>query len=229
VAKKLGRFSGIIGGLQAEKDKVSATDKIATPSRRVPRLPVRATSIGMNHYRARPKKPNQPDDSKEDCDDEPSGYVEFLEQEVDRLTDYAKKAEETKESLRGLENLRKHLAYSIFAIIGVWLIAVFGLVFLGSMDVYYFKGACNLSEHNLFFRSTQVMPETCTLIAKGSVLSLSENIVIALITTTTFNILGLAYIVARWLYPDSAGKKKSKDKKTESGKKKNNDVDADQA
>lgn len=226
MAKKHGRFSGMLGALQTEKDKVTATEKKPKILSRVHRTSASPSISRRAHYRKKSSSETNPTESNEDCDEEPSAYVEYLEGEVDRLTEYAKKAEETKDSLRGLETLRKHLAYSIFIIIGVWLIAVFGLVFFGSLDVYYFKGDCNFSEANLLFRSMQVFPDACNFIGKGSVLNLSENIVIALITTTTFNVLGLAYIVARWLYPDSNGKKSKKAKKSESDKKSNNDDDA---
>lgn len=171
---------------------------------------------GLQVEREKISASDNDDSENAGCEDNSVSYVQQLERENDRLTSYAKKAEETKDSLRRLEDLRKHLAYLIFGIIALWLLCVFGLVFLGSLDVYYFKGNCNLSERNLFFRATQIMPSTCDFLTKGSVLNLSEKIVIALITTTTINILGLAYIVARWLYPNPNGnKKKNKNKPKE--------------
>ncbi|WP_431022030.1 hypothetical protein ABMA09_18570 [Erwinia rhapontici] len=217
MVKKADRFSGILSGLLAEQDKVSASDNAETHSRpkRTPYIPhERVARLAASKSKRQPHVDKEAE-TEQPCDEDNSPYVEKLEAEILRLTEYAAKAEETKESLRRLENLRKHLAYIIFVIIAIWLVCVFGLVFLGSLDVYYFKGNCDLSERNLFFRATQIMPATCEFIGKGSVLNLSEKIVIALITTTTINILGLAYIVARWLYPDPNGKKKNKTKKVD--------------
>lgn len=229
VGNSQGRFSGVVSGLKVEKDRVtSADEKKRTFSSKSPKSNSSASSQSTNrrtsHGRDTSKSQSKATDSDECFDEEPSQYQIFLEQEVQRLTAYAEQAEETKDSLRRLEELRKRLAYLIFGIIGIWLIAVFCLVFLGSLDVYYFKGTCDLSERNLFFRATQIMPSTCEYITKGSVLNLSEKIVIALITTTTINILGLAYIVARWLYPDPNGKKNKASKKS---KKSKNGVKAD--
>ncbi|MGL5965606.1 MAG: hypothetical protein ACRCZ6_00160 [Kluyvera sp.] len=193
------RFSGILTGLEREQKKVSDSDRSTHQE----------SPQSSKHQRRR--IPSHNVSPGEDCDTcERSRLVDYLESEVKELTAYAAKAEEAKDSLRRLEDLRKHLAYLIFGIIGLWLVAVFGLVFLGSLDVYYFQGDCKLADDSLFFHSSQVMSSTCAFIKRGSVLNLSEKIVIALITTTTINILGLAYIVARWLYPDPNGQKKKK-------------------
>ncbi|WP_343870934.1 hypothetical protein [Tatumella terrea] len=152
------------------------------------------------------------EDEEECTNPKCSQLISGLEDDISELKKYAEQAESTKDSLYRLESLRKRLAYIIFSIIGFWLVLVFCLVFLGSLDVTYFKGKCSPSSYNLL-RSIDIISQQCIYLKHGTVLSLSEKIVITLITTTTVNVLGLAYIVARWLYPEPKVKKKKKKKK----------------
>lgn len=100
-----------------------------------------------------------------------------------------------------LYNLRKNVAIFIFSLISVWLVCVMGLVFLGSYEVVYFHGACAGYDNDTWYDKFKLVPETCAYLRTATHLNLSESIVIALITTTTVNVLGLSYIVSRWLFP----------------------------
>lgn len=97
--------------------------------------------------------------------------------------------------------LRSRVAIFIFFLIFVWLLCVMGLVFLGSYEVYYLKGNCNNYELHSWYQKIKALPEGCSYLKRSTFLNLSESIVIALITTTTANVLGLSYIVAKWLFP----------------------------
>lgn len=99
-----------------------------------------------------------------------------------------------------LYDLRKNVAIFIFVLISFWLLCVMGLVFFGSFDVHYFQGQCGNLSHS-WFENVKSLPEKCAYIKQSTFLNLSESIVIALITTTTANVLGLSYIVAKWLFP----------------------------
>lgn len=138
------------------------------------------------------------------CDNsECVSYVKLLESENEELKRYAAKAETKKGELLKLGKLRRLLAWFIFTIITIWLVAVFVLVFYGSLNVAYFSGKCLPHETGHFFvvKGFQVISENCHFVMANKVLNLSKEIVITLITTTTANVLGLSYIVARWLYP----------------------------
>ncbi len=100
-----------------------------------------------------------------------------------------------------LYSLRRNVAIFIFVIIFVWLLCVMILVFLGSYEVTYLKGECVSYEHYSILQKVIAVSEKCSLLKNGNYLNLSESIVIALITTTTANVLGLSYIVAKWLFP----------------------------
>lgn len=100
--------------------------------------------------------------------------------------------------------LRRNVALFIFALIFVWLLCVMALVFLGSYEVYYLKGNCNNYELHSWYQKIKALPDGCAYLKRSTFLNLSESIVIALITTTTANVLGLSYIVAKWLFPKGA-------------------------
>jgi hypothetical protein len=102
-----------------------------------------------------------------------------------------------------IRKLRVGIAGSIFVLIFLWLIGVIWLVFLGSYEIQYLHGVCADYNIHSFYDKFKVLPSGCELIsdAKTTYLKLPEPIMIALISTTTINVLGLAYIVANWLFP----------------------------
>lgn len=102
-----------------------------------------------------------------------------------------------------MRKLRVGIAGSIFVLIFLWLIGVIWLVFLGSYEIQYLHGVCADYNIHSFYDKFKVLPSGCELIsdAKTTYLKLPEPIMIALISTTTINVLGLAYIVANWLFP----------------------------
>lgn len=121
-------------------------------------------------------------------------------------------------NLRALNELRHKLAKFIFKLIVGWLIAVMLLVFLGSYQVFLFSGECDLTS-TFWFSNAQHIPVGCELAESKTLLTLSETIVVALITTTTINVLGLSFIVANWLFPSSRKSKKvTKNDKIKKGK-----------
>lgn len=103
-----------------------------------------------------------------------------------------------------LYGLRRNVACFIFFLIFFWLLCVMLLVFLGSYEVYYLQGTCGSYELHSWYQKIKALPEGCAYIKRSNFLNLSESIVIALITTTTANVLGLSYIVAKWLFPKHA-------------------------
>ncbi|EOA6606596.1 hypothetical protein BTO01_22995 [Vibrio jasicida] len=103
-----------------------------------------------------------------------------------------------------LYKLRRNVACFIFFLIFIWLLCVMALVFLGSYEVYYLQGTCGSYELHSWHQKIKALPEGCAYIKRSNFLNLSESIVIALITTTTANVLGLSYIVAKWLFPKHA-------------------------
>jgi hypothetical protein len=107
--------------------------------------------------------------------------------------------------LSQMHKLRQNVAVFIFVIIFVWLVCVMALVFFGSYDVTYLKGSCVSYEYHTWLQKLVAVPEGCAVLKSGNFLNLSESIVIALITTTTANVLGLSYIVAKWLFPKPQG------------------------
>lgn len=105
-----------------------------------------------------------------------------------------------------IRKLRVSIAGSIFILIFLWLIGVIWLVFLGSYEVQYFQGSCSSLNQDSFYEKLKVIPQDCQLILFGpekttTYLKLPESIMTALITTTTINVIGLAIIVAKWLFP----------------------------
>jgi hypothetical protein len=102
-----------------------------------------------------------------------------------------------------IRKLRVGIAGSIFVLIFLWLIGVIWLVFLGSYEIQYLHGVCADYNIHSFYDKFKVLPSDCELMsdAKTTYLKLPEPIMIALISTTTINVLGLAYIVANWLFP----------------------------
>jgi ABC-type Fe3+ transport system permease subunit len=102
---------------------------------------------------------------------------------------------------RSISRLRQSVVRFIFGLIFVWLLCVMGLVFLGSYDVTHFYGACDGYGMTDWFEKFKLVPEGCSYLRSSTYLALSESIVIALITTTTANVLGLSFIVSRWLFP----------------------------
>lgn len=100
-----------------------------------------------------------------------------------------------------LYRLRRNVACFIFFLIFVWLFCVMVLVFLGSYEVYYLQGTCGSYDLQSWHQKIKALPEGCVYIKRSNFLNLSESIVITLITTTTANVLGLSYIVAKWLFP----------------------------
>ncbi|MCS0286860.1 MULTISPECIES: hypothetical protein [Vibrio harveyi group] len=100
-----------------------------------------------------------------------------------------------------LYKLRKKVALFIFFLIFFWLLCVMVLVFLGSYEVYYLQGNCGSYELHSWYQKVKAIPDGCAYIKRSNFLNLSESIVIALISTTTANVLGLSYIVAKWLFP----------------------------
>lgn len=123
--------------------------------------------------------------------------LELTKQQVDGL-------EHKVEHFRMLYKLRRNVAIFIFFLIFFWLLCVMGLVFLGSYEVYYLQGNCGNYELHSWYQKIKALPQGCAYIKRSNYLNLSEAIVIALITTTTANVLGLSYIVAKWLFPKSA-------------------------
>jgi len=101
--------------------------------------------------------------------------------------------------------LRRNVAVFIFFLIFVWLLCVMSLVFLGSYEIYYLKGDCGSYDLHSWYQKIKELPEGCSYLKRSTFLNLSESIVIALITTTTANVLGLSYIVAKWLFPKHNG------------------------
>jgi hypothetical protein len=77
---------------------------------------------------------------------------------------------------RQLLGLRKGYATALFILMSVW------LIFIG-----------------------MVLVSSGTGIWCGRQFHLSDAVVVALITTTTINVLGLFYIVAKWLFPNRGG------------------------
>lgn len=102
---------------------------------------------------------------------------------------------------RNISKLRLSVVRFIFGLIFVWLLCVMGLVFLGSYDVSHFYGNCDGYAMVTWFEKFKLVPEGCSYLRSSTYLALSESIVIALITTTTANVLGLSFIVSRWLFP----------------------------
>lgn len=102
---------------------------------------------------------------------------------------------------KDINKLRLSVVRFIFGLIFVWLLCVMGLVFLGSYDVAHFYGACDGYDMTAWFEKFKLVPEGCSYLRSSTYLALSESIVIALITTTTANVLGLSFIVSRWLFP----------------------------
>jgi len=123
--------------------------------------------------------------------------LELTKQQVDGL-------ELKVEHFKILYKLRRNVAIFIFFLIFVWLLCVMALVFLGSYEVSFFQGSCGFLDTQSWYQKLTVLPEGCAFVKSGNFLNLSEAIVIALITTTTANVLGLSYIVAKWLFPKSA-------------------------
>jgi hypothetical protein len=82
---------------------------------------------------------------------------------------------------------RKHYARKLFWLTASWLIAVFSIVTLTAVKI---DNPCWWSEYLPTLRE----------------IKLSEAVLLALIGTTTANVLGLFVIVARYLFPDSRGK-----------------------
>ena len=104
---------------------------------------------------------------------------------------------------KSLHNLRRNVAYFIFFLIFIWLTCVMYLVFLGSYEIYVFQGTCGDLSIYSWYHKYKLIPEGCVVLKNGTYLNLTESIVIALITTTTINVLGLSFIVAKWLFPTS--------------------------
>lgn len=114
-----------------------------------------------------------------------------------------KKAQELrhKESTHTLR--QKAAKYIYFGIVG-WLVCVMVLIFLGSYEIQIYYGDCKLQDTNDFgIDKLKFLQNGCSYLKKYTFLSLSEKITIALITTTTANILGVSYVVAKWLFPVS--------------------------
>ncbi|NVK54962.1 MAG: hypothetical protein HWE26_05060 [Alteromonadaceae bacterium] len=108
-------------------------------------------------------------------------------------------------NLQALNTLRLKLAKFIFRLIVGWLVAVMLLVFLGSYEIFVFTGECP-NQTNTWFGNVQSLPSGCNYLTSKTYLNLSETIVVALITTTTINVLGLSFIVAKWLFPSTSSK-----------------------
>lgn len=104
--------------------------------------------------------------------------------------------------LKTLRWLRVIVSVCIFVLIVYWLTTVMELVYLGSYQVQYFQGVCTGFIPPIEATSITVLPEGCSPTGEPApYLKLPESIMIALITTTTINVLGLAFIVANWLFP----------------------------
>ncbi len=112
-------------------------------------------------------------------------------------------SEEALAEKRTLRRLRTYIAVCIFLLITAWLIGVIYLVFLGSYEVHYFQGNCAEYDLHSLYDKFKMLPEGCEFAGTEgkTYLDLPDNIMIALITTTTINVLGLAFIVANWLFP----------------------------
>lgn len=150
--------------------------------------------------------PEQPIDQKSDeeviyeapVNEKKLEILNLREQQVSGL-------EKRVDHFQKLYKLRRNVASFIFFLIFFWLLCVMALVFFGSYEVYYLAGKCGDLVSNSWYQKIHSLPEGCSYLKRNTFLNLSESIVIALITTTTANVLGLSYIVAKWLFPKHEG------------------------
>jgi hypothetical protein len=99
---------------------------------------------------------------------------------------------------RSMLTQRRRYALLLFGVILVWLAFIAVVVFLSGAGSHP-----NVRIHIWFFR---IHLPTATF-------KLSDSVLIALISTTTINVLGLFYIVARWLFPSKNNEKPAQKEK----------------
>jgi len=136
-------------------------------------------------------------------DDDPKGETQAIKEQNDLLSEDREKKIRELEAFASLHGFRRVVAAFIFLLILLWLGGMIYLVFLGSYEVFYFSGECSEFDFNSWYKKFKVISDSCTYLKKSTYLNLSESIIITLIGTTTANVLGLSYIVARWLFPSS--------------------------
>ena len=93
----------------------------------------------------------------------------------------------SEESLRDYQEtntLRQKYAKNIYRLTYMWLIFIGSIVLLTGIG------------------SLSIEVESLNLELKLIEFNLSDNVLIAFITTTTINVIGIIYIVARWLFPN---------------------------
>ncbi|WP_350656677.1 hypothetical protein [Psychrobacter sp. S1-30-MNA-CIBAN-0213] len=102
-----------------------------------------------------------------------------------------RRSEETLKDYKETNTLRQKYAKNIYRLTYIWLIFIGSVVLLtGIGDLNIVIGKFNIEL--IDFR-------------------LSDNVLIAFITTTTINVIGIIYIVARWLFPNGIEVYKEKD------------------
>ena len=104
-----------------------------------------------------------------------------------------RRSEETLRDYKETNTLRQKYAKNIYRLTYIWLIFI-GIVVLltGIGDLHIVIEKWSLEFSLIDFE-------------------LSDNVLIAFITTTTINVIGIIYIVARWLFPNGIEVFKEKD------------------
>ena len=95
-----------------------------------------------------------------------------------------RRSEETLRDYKETNTLRQKYAKNIYRLTYLWLIFIGFIVLLTGIGNLHIKIEWLGLDFNLFE------------------FNLSDNVLIAFITTTTINVIGIIYIVARWLFPN---------------------------
>lgn len=95
-----------------------------------------------------------------------------------------RRLEETLRDYKETNTLRQKYAKNIYRLTYIWLIFIGFIVLLTGIGNLHIKIEWLSLDFTLFE------------------FNLSDNVLIAFITTTTINVIGIIYIVARWLFPN---------------------------
>lgn len=117
-------------------------------------------------------------------------YSQTRKEELDH-----RRSEENLKDYKETNTLRQKYAKNIYRLTYIW------LIFIGAIVLLTGIGDLHLSNETLNLKFDLVDFE------------LSDNVLIAFITTTTINVIGIIYIVARWLFPNGIEVFKENDEK----------------
>ncbi len=95
-----------------------------------------------------------------------------------------RRSEENLKDYKETNTLRQKYAKNIYRLTYIWLIFIGIIVLLTGIGDLQFE----IKKFDLVFNLVEF--------------KLSDNVLIAFITTTTINVIGIIYIVARWLFPN---------------------------